>query len=78
MITAEVLNDLISITAERLTVILQNSGYKSKVLADVKFVGITNGGQFCYKVIYDDEGEERLGKVFVTYNYQTGRLTADF
>ena len=45
-----------------------------------RFLGITNGGQFCYSVTFDDgDGRgEQQGKVFVSLDLTTGGLTADY
>lgn len=73
MITAEKLQELTTLNPVSLTELMQNSA----VISDAKFLGITNGGQFCYKVVYDLHGEEEFGKVFVTFNHQTGLITGD-
>lgn len=77
MITTEKLQELISLSPSNLTNLVQNNGYKNAVISDVKFLGITNGGQFCYKVVYNLHGEEEFGKVFVAFNHLTGLITAD-
>jgi hypothetical protein len=38
-----------------------------------KFLGITNGGQFCYSVVDTDGGE---GKVFLTYIHAEDQVIA--
>ena len=81
MITADKLNQLINIDRKELAFILDRSGYSMCAFEDVEFLGITNGGQFCYKVTYFDEmgtGEEETGKVFVKYDHATQAMTADF
>jgi hypothetical protein len=41
---------------------------------------MTNGGQFCYKVTFQDEErmEDGVGKVFVTYDQVNHAMTAGF
>ena len=80
MITAETLNTLTNMGPKGLAVILDQSGYSMCAFKSAKFLGITNGGQFCYKVTYHDEnGEgEAVGKVFVKYDHSTHAMTADF
>jgi hypothetical protein len=44
-----------------------------------KFLGLTNGGQFCYRVEYFEEDQRGAtsGKVFLTYNPAEGKVIAD-
>lgn len=81
MITAEKLTEVTTLTRKDLARILDTSGYSMCAFETAKFVGITNGGQFCYKVTYYDEagtGDHEVGKVFVSLDQATGALTADF
>ena len=81
MITAERLDTLISFTPKALAVALANSGYTGCSFETAKFVGITNGGKFCYRVTWFDEagtGEIVEDKVFLTYHSDVGHVTADF
>ena len=78
MITAETLTMLTSLSAASLGAMLDESGYKGCVFTDAKFLGITNGGQYCYQVVYDDDEGSNFGKVFVTYDQYLFHMTADF
>lgn len=80
MITAETLKTLISFTAPALTQAIRQAGYKRDKFNSAKFLGMTNGGQFCYSVTYTDEfdGDEHTTKVFLTYNPAEGRVTAGY
>jgi hypothetical protein len=78
MITADTLKTLTSFTAPALTRAIQDAGYKKDSFSRAEFVGITNGGQFCYDVDYDDFGELTRGKVFLTYDPTVGRVSADY
>lgn len=81
MITARTLKGLISFTTKDLQKILDTSGYSMCSFETAEFLGMTNGGQFCYKVTYYDEtGTEEVetGKVFVSLDQTTGVVTADF
>ena len=80
MILADTLKMLTTQTPTGLTQILKASGYTGCFFKSAVFLGITNGGEFCYKVTYhDDNGEgEAVGKVFVKYDQSTHALTADF
>ena len=80
MITADTLKTLTTFTAKGLAGALANSGYKGWEIKTAKFVGITNAGQFCYTITYDDRnglGEE-TGKVFLTYDHANGKVSADY
>ena len=80
MITADTLKTLTSFTTHGLAMTLHHSGYTGAVFKTAKFVGITNGGQFCYHVTYHDDnglGEEQ-GKVFLSYDLTEGKVTADY
>jgi hypothetical protein len=78
MITADKLQTLTSFTAPALQRAV------GKAASDVeftgaKFLGITNGGQFCYSVVFrseDFEGTDST-KVFLTYDPAAGRVIAD-
>ncbi len=81
MILADTLSYLTTFTPKTLAQVLDTSGYKMCSFKGAKFLGMTNGGQFCYSVTYFDEagtGQDEVGKVFVTYDSVTGAVTADF
>ena len=80
MITAEKLTALTTCGPGELSMILHDSGYTGCSFKDARFLGLTNGGQFCYSVTYHNEnGEgEAVGKVFVTYDRTLNQMTADF
>ncbi len=80
MITADRLQTLTTFTPKALAVALAQSGYTGCAFERAEFLGITNGGQFCYKVTYFDDagtGEVETGKVFLTYHTE-GYVTADY
>ncbi len=80
MITADKLKALTTCGPTMLAKILDASGYSMCAFKTAKFLGITNGGQFCYSVTYHDEnGEgEAVGKVFLSYDHAADQVTADF
>ena len=81
MITAETLKTLTSFTTHGLAMALHHSGYTGAAFKTAKFLGITNGGQFCYQVTYFDDagtGKDEVGKVFLTYDPTEGKVTADY
>lgn len=80
MITADTLKTLTSFTAPALTRAIQQAGYKTDKFNTAKFLGMTNGGQFCYSVTYTDmiEGDECTTKVYVSYDPTEGRVSVDY
>ncbi len=49
----------------------ERNGYKNTRFLQNKFLGITNGGEFCYEVMYfDDEcNENAYTKVFINLDH---------
>lgn len=70
MITAEMLQTLTTFTTEAL------SRAVVKEFNTSKFLGMTNGGQFCYQVRWEDQYGPAQGKVFLNYNPAEGRVSA--
>lgn len=77
MITADTLKTLTELGPKGLTVLLQKSGYKHDTVTESKFLGLTNGGQFCYKIDYDNFGTREYRKAFLSYDPTTGVVSAD-
>jgi hypothetical protein len=78
MITAETLKTLTTFTAPALQRALgkKADGYD---FVGAKFLGITNGGQFCYSVVFgspDFKGTDST-KVYLTYDPTAGKVIAD-
>ena len=78
MITAETLKTLTTFTAPALTRAARDAGYKGPEFTSCKFLGITNGGQFCYTVVFHVEGGTDSTKVFLSYDPTEGRVIADY
>ena len=81
MILADTLKLLTTQTPTGLTQILKASGYTGCFFKSATFLGMTNGGDFCYQVTYHDDagtGEIETGKVFLTYDPAAGKVTADY
>ena len=77
MITADKLKTLTTFTHHALQMALGKQA-KDVTFVGSKFLGITNGGQFCYSVVFkspDFEGTDST-KVFLTYNPAEGRVIA--
>ena len=75
MITPETLQKLISYNAPTLTQLAKEGKYKGPAFSSCKFLGITNGGQFCYMAVYLCEGGTDSTKVFLTHT--AGRVIAE-
>lgn len=69
-------NELVNMDAAGLSRIARNSGYKDANFLDCEFVGITNGGDFCYGVTYKDY-EYGACKVYV-WRDANGEFVAEF
>jgi hypothetical protein len=78
MITPEALKTLTTFTAPALTRAIQDAGFKKDSFTSAKFVGITNGGQFAYKVEYLEDMKPAVAKVFLSYDPAAGRVSADY
>ena len=73
MITAEQLATLTTFTAAALTKALDNEDYQ---FTGTKFLGITNGGEFCYKCTFPVKGGTDSTKVFLKFDPTVGRVIA--
>ena len=78
MITADTLEVLTSYSPQYLTKAAQQAGYKGPDFTSCKFIGITNGGQFCYTAVFQVKGGTDSTKVFLTYDHAEDRVIADY
>lgn len=78
MITASRIKHIMGLTTGQVNSVLRRSGYKDDI-KDAVFLGISNGGEFCFSFTYFDEyfEEERKAKLWITEN-GSGELVADF
>jgi hypothetical protein len=79
MILAHTLKTLTTFTAPALQRALGKKAQDVE-FTGAEFLGITNGGQFCYTVVFrssDFEGTDST-KVYLTYNHAQGQVTADY
>lgn len=77
MITAANLKRLSTLDEQVLTVLAKGLYAKrNDKFTGAKFLGLTNGGEFCYNVVYQVEGETNRAKVFVKLDPATDRVTA--
>ena len=81
MITADKLNEVTRLKKDALVSILENSSATPSwayAIKKCKFIGITNGGQFCYQAVYHVKGGTDSTKIFLTYNHAEDRVIADY
>lgn len=78
MITAQQLTMLTTRTPVELTNMIRDAGYKGDRFTGAKFLGITNGGQFCYFVTYPLDGGTDSTKVYITFDPTVGKASADY
>ena len=78
MITAETLEVLTSYSPQYLTKAAQQAGWKGPNFTACKFLGITNGGQFCYTAVFPVKGGTDSTKVFLSYDHDEDRVIADY
>jgi len=78
MITADKLVLLTNMPAAMLTMCAQDAGYKGPEFSSCKFIGITNGGQFCYQAVYHVKGGTDSTKIFLTYDPTEDQVIADY
>ena len=75
MITPDKLKEMTSYVAPQLTKMAKDAGWKGPAFSSCRFLGITNGGQFCYMGVFLCEGGTDSTKVFLTHT--GGRVIAD-
>jgi hypothetical protein len=78
MITADKLTLLTNMPAFMLTECAKEAGYKGPDFSSCRFLGITNGGQFCYTAVFQVKGGTDSTKIFLTYNPVEDRVIADY
>jgi hypothetical protein len=77
MITADTLEVLTDFGPLYLTRAAQDAGYRGPNFTSCKFLGITNGGQFCYQAVFQVEGGTDSTKVFLSYDHEMDMVIAD-
>ena len=78
MITADTLKILTTFTAPALTRAAMDAGYTGPEFTSCRFLGITNGGQFAYTVVFQVKGGTDSTKVFLTYDHIHSSVSADY
>ena len=83
MIKTAKLHQLMNITADQLTDIIQDSGFESDSFLNTTFRGLAAPEPSDYRFIYDamflnDVSELDYTVVCVSYNPETGKITAEY
>jgi hypothetical protein len=78
MITADKLALLTNMPAAMLSMGIQQAGYKEDKFTSAKFLGLTNGNQFCYTVVFHVEGGTDSCMVFVSYDPTADSVSVDY
>ena len=61
-----------------LTAGIRKTGYKNDQFVKSEFLGMTNGGEFCYKVEYIEDNDVHRTKVFVKYDSENDTAKVDY
>ena len=75
MITAKNIRYMIDIPLEHVKAIALSSRIKMDIRG-AEFLGLTNGGEFCYRVVHWVEGGTDSEKMFFKYNPAADRVIA--
>ena len=78
MIAADTLKILTTFTPRALYRAAMDAGYKGANFSSCKFLGITNGGQFCYQGVFQVEGGTDSTKVWLDYNHTVDKVYVDY
>lgn len=76
MITAKNIRYMIDIPLEHIKAIAQQDKIDLKI-AGAEFLGLTNGGEFCYRITHWVEGGTDSEKMFLKYNPTLDRVSAN-
>jgi len=76
MITAEKLTLFTNFPPFMLTEMAREAEWDGPAFTGAKFLGMTNGGQFCYTVTFPVKGGTDSTKVFLTYSPAEDRVIA--
>jgi hypothetical protein len=76
MITAKNIRYMIDIPLEHIKAIAVNSKIKMDIRG-AEFLGMTNGGEFCYRIVHWVQGGTDSEKMFLKYNPAADRVTAN-
>ncbi len=76
MITAKNVKYMIDIPVEHLKAIALQNKIKDYAITGAKFLGMTNGCEFCYHIVHAVKGGSDSAKMFLRYDPTADRVTA--
>ena len=78
MITVHKLKVLTELPAVMLTMGIQSAGHPKHKFTTAQFIGISNGGEFCYRTTRVKEGEDDTVNVFVKYDPAADKVSVSY
>lgn len=76
MITAKNIRHMIDMSLENLHALAVDSKINGLDITDAEFLGMTNSGEFCYRIIHLTKGESASAKMFLKYNPAKDKVSA--
>ena len=76
MITAKNVRYMIDIPLDHMQAIAVNNKIKGYTITGAKFLGMTNGSEFCYHIVHAVKGGSDSAKMFLRYDPTADRVTA--
>ena len=76
MITAKNVRYMIDIPVEHMKAIAVENKISGFAITGVKFLGMTNGSEFCYHIVHAVKGGSDSAKMFLRYDPTADRVTA--
>jgi hypothetical protein len=76
MITAKNVRYMIDIPLEHMKAIALQNKIKGYDIVGVQFLGMTNGSEFCYTIVYRVDGGTDSTKMFLRYDPTADRVSA--
>jgi hypothetical protein len=77
MILANTVKEIINYTAVDIARILRRCAWGNDPIRSAKFLGLTNSGDFCFQITFDDPDGSGIGKVYLKQD-AAGYVVADF
>jgi hypothetical protein len=76
MITASNVRYMIDIPVDHMKAIAIDNKIKDYAITGVKFLGMTNGSEFCYHIVHAVKGGSDSAKMFLRYDPTADRVIA--
>ena len=78
MISLENIEYLCHIPVKHLEAIAHDSGYLDAQYISAKFAGLNGYSQFCYDVVYIEDGQEHKVRAYVVYHPDIDKTFLDY